>query len=136
LGLAAFAAITASKHPKLGALRTLLGNKAQALYSNAFDAALPARRRPLSTIELEERLKSNILEPFGSFSQRDWDWFWDLLYKRYTVDASVWPKRKRQLTRQEIEAALSDNYIRPFGSFGQRHWSIFWQQTLKGQVFK
>lgn len=136
LGLLVWMLFETARHSKVNDLRVSFKDKLQVLYENSQDMVNPARRAPLSTIELEERLKANLAVPFGKFSRRDWDWFWRLLYGRFKEDTPGWPKRVRQLSREEIQDNLIDYYYRPFASFGDKQWAIFWQQILKGQVFK
>ena len=131
-----FALLKAAKDPKINQLRTDLKDKTAIFFDNLREDISPQRRHPLTTIELEESLKVSLPVPFAEFNQEDWNWFWELLYGRFTVDSNGWPKRKRQSTRQEIQNILIDYYYRPFSSFRQRQWDIFWQRILRGKVFK
>ena len=136
LGVLIFACLQAAKHPELEKIRTAFKDKIRIGYNNLRDSMVTSRRRPLSTMELEEYLKSNLAVPFANFSQDDWEWFWQLLYAKVTDDSSGWPKRKVQRTRQEIQDILTDYYYQPFGFFKEEQWRIFWQDILKGRVFK
>lgn len=127
--------LQAARHPKINNLRTAFKDKFAVLLENLAESISPARKRPLTTIELEGNLKANLAVPFASFNQRDWQWFWHLLYGRYTQDSDGWPKRKRQLTKEEIQNILADSY-RPFGRFSPQQWEVFWQRILKRRVFK
>src|SRR3990167_208318 len=58
------------------------------------------RSRPVSSLETETNLNSNVGEPFISFSKSQWDKFWDILYGAYPVDYSDnerLPPRVRQI---------------------------------------
>ncbi len=131
-----FALLTAVNHPKINQLRTDLKYKTAVFFNNVRESVSPQRRHPLTTLELEESLKVSLPVPFVKFNQEDWDWFWQLMYGRFTIDSSGWPKRKGQLTKQEIQDSLAYCYPRPFGNFRQKQWNIFWQQVLKGKVLK
>lgn len=132
---AVFGLLQASRHPKTDEARNTFRDKSDILLGNLADSVSPLRKPPLTTIELEENLKSNLPVPFARFGQEDWDWFWNLLYARFTDDSGGWPKRKKQLTKYEIQSTLADSY-QPFDRFTERQWNIFWQYILKGRVFK
>ena len=132
---AVFGLLKLASHPKAKELRIKFKDRPAALRKDLFETAVPSRKHPLTTIELEENLKVNLPVPFANFSQKDWQWFWHLIYGSFREDADAWPERKRQLTQQEIQNELVDYYYRPFGSFKQRQWDIFWQHILKGKVF-
>jgi hypothetical protein len=124
-----------AKHPGMRRLRENLKDKFTTIISNFSDRGLIWRRRPITTIDLEENLKVNLAVPFREFSEEDWDWFWELMYEKYPKEGVGWLKRKRQLDRQEIESILTNYYYQPFGSFREEQWGIFWQHILKGRVF-
>lgn len=132
---AVFGLLKLAGHPKTEELRIEFKDRLVALYKDLFRTAVLSRRRPLTTIALEENLKVNLPVPFANFSQEDWQWFWDLMYGSFRKDANGWPERKRQLTRQEIQGELASYYFQPFGLFKERQWGIFWQHILKGKVF-
>lgn len=136
LGLVVYSLVQTGEHPKVQGARATLKNNADTLLDNLVDFIFPKRRHPVTTIELEENLKSYLPVPFTNFTQEDWDRFWHLLYDRFTQDEDRWPKRKRQLTKDQAQQALAEYYYQPFGSFNQRQWDIFWQHILKGRVFK
>ena len=136
IGVVAFVFLQAAKHPRLGRIRTAFKDKAAIISDNLLDSVAASRRPPLTTIELEENLKRNLSVPFASFNQDDWEWFWHLLYGKFTEESGEWPRRKKQLTKQEIQSMLAEYYYRPFSSFREKQWEIFWQHILKGRVFK
>lgn len=124
-----------SKHPQLDKARFSLKDKIRIFLSNLSDTVAPARKPPLSTLEIEQNLVINLPTPFENFRKKDWDHFWNLLYGRFAEDSGGWPKRSRQLTQEEVEAELGLYYSRPFSFFGTREWEIFWKSLLKGKVF-
>jgi hypothetical protein len=133
---AVLACLKIADHPGMKRFRENSKNTFTTVIGNLSDRGPAARRRPITTIEMEENLKANLSVPFKKFDERDWEWFWDLMYDKYPEEGSGWPKRKRQLTRQEIEGILTEYYYQPFGSFRERQWGIFWQHILKEKVFK
>ena len=135
LGLLIFFSLEIAKHPKTEEIRFTFKEKAEIIYDNVLDSLNVSRRSPITTIELEERLRSNLPVPFASFKRDNWNWFWHLLYGKFSEDSQEWPKRTSQLTREEIQGKLIYYYQKPFVSFRQRQWDNFWQHILKGRVF-
>ena len=87
------------------------------------------RSRPVSSLELETNLKSYVGEPFISFSQSDWEKFYDILYNGYPVEYSEnerLPPRVRQLNYGEMEERLGREFPNPFSQFQDQHWKQFW----------
>ena len=124
-----------SKHPQLDKARFSLKDKVSIFLSNLSETVAPARKPPLSTLEMEQNLAINLPTPFENFRKKDWDHFWHLLYGRFEEDSYGWPRRSRQLSQEEVEAELEAYYPRPFSFFGTREWGIFWKSLLKGRVF-
>jgi hypothetical protein len=140
VGLAILASIVLgllklSQSPRLEWGRIDVQDKLAVVYENVTGFFHPARKPPISTLELEENLRAYLPVPFVEFSQDDWDWLWHILYGKFTEDSPYWPRRKRQLDKQEIQNVLADYFPRPFASFKQRQWDIFWQEVLQGKVF-
>lgn len=136
LGLVVYSLVQTGEHPTVQGARATLKNNSDTVLDNLVDFVFPKRRYPVTTIELEENLKSYLPVPFTKFTREDWGRFWHLLYDRFTQGQDRWPKRKRQLTKEEAQQALAEYYYQPFGSFNQRQWDIFWQHILKGRVFR
>jgi len=136
LGVLVFVCLQVAKHPRLEEIRTAFKDRIATGYNNLRDSIGTSRSPLLTTLELEENLRSNLRVPFASFNQDDWGWFWHLLYDKVTEDSSEWPRRRVQRTKQEIQDILADYYYQPFGSFREKQWEIFWQHILKGRVFK
>ncbi len=135
LGFVLLAFLQVVKHPKTEIIRDNLRDKMLLVYRNFFGSLAVSRKPPMSTIKWEEDLKHNMPIPFASFKRDNWNWFWHLLYGRFSEDSQGWPKRTSQLTREEIQEELIYYYQKPFASFRQRQWDIFWQHILKGKVF-
>lgn len=94
----------------------------------------PKRKPPLSLLTKETELRLYIGEPFKSFSQNDWDKFWNLIYGVFPKEhpeRQGLPKKLRQLTQDEIIYELSSSYPQQFANFRQQHWEIFF-----GIIFK
>jgi hypothetical protein len=92
------------------------------------------RQRPMSTFEQEEQLRQFIPPVFESFSEKDWDEFWNTIYGAFPDESSskkFMPKKYRQLTMSEIEQRLINRYPNGFGRMGQQHWGYFWQYIIK-----
>ena len=136
IGLVGYGLWWLARSPQVNRVRGGLAQKVGRGYDNVVASNRISRMPPIATIELEERLKANMANPFAQFTLEDWQWFWSLLYDKASVPSSDWPQLKRQLYREEIEYALIDNYYQPFGSFSEQQWSIFWQRILDGKVFK
>lgn len=128
-----YSLLEVAKHPASEGVRATLKEKAL-IYFNNLRSVIWARRPPLSTLELEENIKTVLPDPFGQFTREDWDWFWHLLYGSFTID-SGWPKQRRQLTQLEIEDMLIASFPQPFRYFQDEQWAIFWQHALKKRVF-
>jgi len=91
------------------------------------------RSRPVSSLETETNLNSNVGEPFISFSKSQWDKFWDILYGAYPVDYSDnerLPPRVRQLNYPEMEEKLAQAFPQPFAYFQEEHWKQFWPMVF------
>ncbi len=131
-GLAIFNLI---RSPGLGQFRAAVKERCAVILERPRASVYFSRKPPLSTVELEINLKTNLSLPFAGFKQDEWDWFWQLLYGRFSVDAPGWPKEKRQLDREEVQDRLIEYYPQPFAAFNEEHWSIFWRHILKGRVF-
>ncbi|MFH1245261.1 MAG: hypothetical protein V1662_02130 [Candidatus Omnitrophota bacterium] len=129
----AYGLLEVAQHPASEGVRETLKEKAL-IYIENIRSVIWARRPPISTLELEESIKNVLPNPFGEFTREDWNWFWHVLYGRYTV-GSGWPKPQRQLTQIEVEDMLIDSFPQPFGSFNDEQWAIFWQYGLKKRVF-
>ncbi len=85
------------------------------------------RRRPVSLVEREEELKAYIGEPFITFTQSDWNRFWNLIYggfQKEDPERPGLPKKMRQLTENEIAYELMSLYPQPFSYFKDSHWRI------------
>jgi len=92
------------------------------------------RRRPWSLDQKETELKLYIGEPFRSFSRKDWNDFWQLIYGAFPKEEpgkQGLPKKMRQLTLDEISFELMDRYPQPFGFFRENHWKIFFGIILQ-----
>jgi len=92
------------------------------------------RKRPLSTAIKETHLALWVGEPFRSFSVREWQDFWRLIYGKHYMDNPLgrgWPKVYRQLTLEEIKLKLIDLYPFPFSRFSGKDWSAFFGIILK-----
>jgi hypothetical protein len=105
-------------------------------FSNFFYYAgsQPKRNPPLSLLTKETELRLYIGEPFKSFSQKDWDKFWNLIYGAFPKEAPErqgLPKRLRQLTQDEIIYELSSRYPQQFANFRKEHWEIFFGILFK-----
>lgn len=98
-----------------------------------FDPALE-RNRPTSLVERQEELKVYIGEPFISFTNRDWDKFWHIIYGGFLKENREnpdLPKKMRQLDHHEIMYELASLYPQPFAFFQDSHWRIFFGIILK-----
>ncbi len=92
------------------------------------------RRPPLSLLQRETELRLYIGEPFNSFSEKQWQEFWDVIYEAYPRGAPEkegLPRKMRQLTEDEIAFELIELYPRPFANFREGHWRIFFGIVLK-----
>ena len=101
---------------------------------NFFYYFSPERNPPLSTEELEIRLKTTFGEPFVSFSYRDWQDLWQVIYGTYEPDEPPrprLPRKARQLTVSEMEERLKVVYPEFFGKFNGQYWGEFWGLVLK-----
>jgi len=123
-------------HPTLEDSRATMDNKLSILLNNLAGSIAPERTPPISTLDLEESLRTYVPTPFTRFTEDDWTWFWQLMYKRVEEDTDSWPRRKRQLAREEIQEILMNYYPRPFSSFKDQQWASFWKFVLKGRIFK
>lgn len=135
----AVAIISLSKlghHRRIDASRANLEMSLGVFLGNLSGSIRPERSAPISTLDLEENLRTYVPLPFREFTEEDWRWFWKLMYGRIEEDWGGWPKRKRQLTRMEVQDALIDYYWRPFGSFDDQQWAKFWQSILKDRIFR
>jgi hypothetical protein len=84
----------------------------------------PSRRKKITFIDREERLKQFIPELFGKFSESDWRNFWSFIYDPVYDKKSKYG-RKRYRTKEEIERFLLDRFP-IFGYFDSGHWTYFW----------
>lgn len=123
-------------HPTVDTSRTNFKMSLDVFLSNAIGSISPERSTPISTLDLEESLRTYVPVPFREFTEMNWRWFWKLMYGRVEEDWGGWPKRKRQRDRIEVQNTLVDYYWRPFGSFREQQWASFWQFVLKGRIFK
>lgn len=93
-----------------------------------------SRHRPVSLLQKETELKLYVGEPFKSFSQRDWNWFWRLIYgafPRGIPEREGLPNRMRQLTMDEIASEIMKRYPEPFTYFKDEHWKMFFGIALE-----
>lgn len=139
VAILAVAIISLSKianHPTIGASRANLKMSLDVFFGNLTGSISPGRSTPISTLALEESLRTYVPLPFREFTEENWRWFWKLMYGRIEEDWGGWPKRKRQLTKIEVQDTLIGYYQRPFGSFGDQQWASFWQFVLKDRIFR
>ena len=85
----------------------------------------PLRKKPLSLLPQQEKLKQFIGEPFISFSDADWEEFWNIIYG-YTEITTSYGTITRQRTLEEIQEELIYLYGNPFKYFEKQHWESFW----------
>lgn len=135
LTLMLFGLLKIAGHPAIEDSRESFKTRLDIVLNNFVGSISPQRSYPLTTLEMEESLKTYLAVPFRDFNQDNWKWFWNLLYGSIEEDTGTWPKRKRQLTREEIQNSLAYYYSQPFGGFGDQQWAIFWQRILKRKVF-
>lgn len=105
-------------------------------YDNLFYSASSEAKRhsPVSLVERETELKLYIGEPFRSFNQSDWNWFWRLIYgafPRGEPEREGLPKKMRQLNFDEIASELMKRYPEPFTYFKDEHWKTLFGVALQ-----
>lgn len=92
----------------------------------------PPRKRKTSFIVEEAKLSTIFNEPFKSFSKKDWNKFWDLIYEpAYKIERGV--KIKYYRSKKEIEQYLKWHYPERFRSLTQEGWDYFWQLVAPQQ---
>jgi len=96
----------------------------------------PPRAFVGNRMQKEDSLKMGIGEPFMSFSPRDWEEFWKIIYGVYTKENPNGPKfipLYRQLDSDEMQAELSEKYPNPFSYFQDPQWEAFWKMIFGRQ---
>lgn len=110
---------------------SLIIDKAAITYDNFFKPTgeIPERKRPLSFLKRQVDLQMFIGEPFKSFSEEDWNEFWNIVYGGFAMDeaGAGLPRRMRQMSKEEIENALTERYPQPFAYFDERVWKQFFE---------
>lgn len=84
----------------------------------------PSRRKNITFIEQEEKLRQFVPWVFGEFKDSDWKKFWAYIYDPVYDKKSKYG-RKRYRTAEEIRDYLCRRYP-VFESFDAGHWSYFW----------
>lgn len=92
------------------------------------------RRPPISLLQKETELEVYLGEPFKSFSEKDWQEFWKIIYGAYPreiPEKKGLPKKMRQLSEDEIAYELTQLYPEPFNYFKEEHWKALFGIILK-----
>lgn len=89
----------------------------------------PERKRPITFIEKEEKLRMFVPSVFEGFSDQAWQDFWDYIYVPIN-DTSGKYTTKRQRTKEEIKSLLLSKYPKYFSRFRPDHWHYFWEIVL------
>jgi hypothetical protein len=89
----------------------------------------PTRKRPITFIEKEEKLRMFVPNVFEGFSEKAWEGFWDYIYLPID-DTSGKYLTKRHRTKEEIQSFLANKYSDPFSRFRSDHWHYFWEIVL------
>ena len=95
------------------------------LIDNILTDINPARKRPVSFLNKEAKLKDYLPEVFEKFTKEEWDRFWDLIYGLKDEGKGL-IKKKVYRNQSEVEDYLGYNYPNPFSYFQRQHWDYFW----------
>jgi hypothetical protein len=109
---------------KMGGMTQWVKNFINVRKHNIGMEVTPTRQAPLTFIEREAALELWAPEIFGEFSERDWHFFWSLVYEPISVKEGGFTV-KRYRDREEIENILCANF-KNLNYLKDPDWSELW----------
>src|SRR3989338_11230413 len=84
----------------------------------------PARKRPITFIQIEAELLNWAPQALGELTEQDWAALWDLVYNPVKVEEGGF-KVYRYRSRQEVQDILRDRHS-SLNALRDADWSEFW----------
>jgi len=84
----------------------------------------PARKRPITFIQIEAELLNWAPQALGSLTEQDWAALWDLVYNPVRVEEGGF-KVYRYRGRDEVQSILVDRHS-SLGNLKEADWAQFW----------